>query len=132
MLSASVTAGLPVHAAGVKTALGDYEELAKSKDVDIVYVSNLHPAHKDTTILMLDNGKHVLCEKPLAVSCTLQYCSNLVPYSMPWSVLLLCATELNQAASSVVSKQLAQLSCLLFYCTYQLCQTPWREAAGPC
>ena len=54
--------------AGVKKAVGDYEELAKDSEVDIVYVSNIHPAHKDTTLLMLDHGKHVLCEKPLAVS----------------------------------------------------------------
>lgn len=52
----------------MKKALGSYEELAKDSEVDIVYVSNLHPAHKDTTILMLDHGKHVLCEKPLSVS----------------------------------------------------------------
>ena len=54
-------------AAGVGRAWGSYEELAKSSEVDIVYVSNVHPAHKDTTLLMLDHGKHVLCEKPLAV-----------------------------------------------------------------
>ena len=54
--------------AGVARAVGDYEELAKSEDVDIVYVSNLHPAHKDTAVLMMNHGKHVLCEKPLAVS----------------------------------------------------------------
>jgi len=48
--------------------VSDYEELAKDADVDIVYVSNLHPAHRDTSILMMDHGKHVLCEKPLAVS----------------------------------------------------------------
>ena len=53
--------------AGVKKAVGNYEELAKDSDVDIVYVSNIHPAHKDTTLLMLEHGKHVLCEKPLAV-----------------------------------------------------------------
>ena len=53
--------------AGVARAVGDYEELAKSKDVDIVYVSNLHPAHKETCVLMMNHGKHVLCEKPLAV-----------------------------------------------------------------
>jgi len=56
---------------GVRKAVGDYEELAKDPDVDIVYVSNLHPAHRDTSILMLEHGKHVLCEKPLAVSCLL-------------------------------------------------------------
>jgi len=55
-------------ATGVRKAVSDYEELAKDADVDIVYVSNLHPAHRDTSILMMEHGKHVLCEKPLAVS----------------------------------------------------------------
>lgn len=58
--------------AGVRKAVADYEELAQDPDVDIVYVSNLHPAHRDTSILMLEHGKHVLCEKPLAVS----FCSQ--------------------------------------------------------
>lgn len=49
-------------------AVEDYEALAKDPDVDIVYVSNIHPAHKDASMLMMDHGKHVLCEKPLAVS----------------------------------------------------------------
>ena len=53
---------------GVMKAVEDYEALAKDPDVDIVYVSNIHPAHKDASILMMDHGKHVLCEKPLAVS----------------------------------------------------------------
>lgn len=53
---------------GVMKAVEDYEALAQDPDVDIVYVSNIHPAHKDASILMMDHGKHVLCEKPLAVS----------------------------------------------------------------
>lgn len=53
---------------GVMKAVEDYEALAKDPDVDIVYVSNIHPAHKDASILMMNHGKHVLCEKPLAVS----------------------------------------------------------------
>lgn len=58
--------------AGVKRAWGSYEELAKDGEVDIVYVSNVHPAHKDTTLLMLGHGKHVLCEKPIAVRAQLR------------------------------------------------------------
>ena len=53
---------------GIMKAVEDYEALAKDPDVDIVYVSNIHPAHKDASILMMNHGKHVLCEKPLAVS----------------------------------------------------------------
>ena len=58
-----------LYPAGVKQALGSYEDLAQSPAVDIVYVSNIHTLHKETVLLMLRHGKHVLCEKPLAVSC---------------------------------------------------------------
>lgn len=52
----------------VDRAYGSYEELAADPDVDAIYVATPHPYHRDATILCLDNGKPVLCEKPLAVS----------------------------------------------------------------
>ncbi len=54
--------------AGGKAAHGSYEEVAQNPDVDLVYVNPIHTTHKDTTALMLEHGKHVLCEKPIAVS----------------------------------------------------------------
>ncbi|TDG47807.1 hypothetical protein AWZ03_005761 [Drosophila navojoa] len=53
---------------GIPTALGSYEELAKSKDVDVVYIGVLNPQHYEVSLLMLNHGKHVLCEKPLAMN----------------------------------------------------------------
>ena len=35
---------------------------------EIVYIGNIHPFHCETTKLMLNSGKHVLCEKPLAMN----------------------------------------------------------------
>lgn len=35
---------------------------------DIVYVANLNPQHLESCKLMLESGKHVLCEKPLAMN----------------------------------------------------------------
>ena len=55
-----------LHAGG-KAAYGSYEEVAQNPDVDLVYVNPIHTTHKDTTELMLEHGKHVLCEKPIAV-----------------------------------------------------------------
>ncbi|XP_022228495.1 trans-1,2-dihydrobenzene-1,2-diol dehydrogenase [Drosophila obscura] len=52
----------------IPTAYGSYDELAKSKDVDVVYIGVLNPQHYEVSLLMLNNGKHVLCEKPLAMN----------------------------------------------------------------
>ena len=36
--------------------------------VEVVYVGTIHPTHYSCVKLMLDNGKSVLCEKPLTMS----------------------------------------------------------------
>jgi predicted dehydrogenase len=36
-------------------------------EVDVVYVATPHPFHKEHTLLCLEGGKAVLCEKPMAV-----------------------------------------------------------------
>lgn len=53
---------------GIGTAVGSYEELVGLDDVDIVYVASPHPSHLPHTLLALDAGKHVLVEKPIALS----------------------------------------------------------------
>lgn len=49
------------------TAFGSYEELVNS-DVDAIYVATPHQFHAENTILALNAGKPVLCEKPFAVN----------------------------------------------------------------
>lgn len=49
------------------SAVGSYEQLVNS-DIDAVYVATPHSAHAENSILALDAGKPVLCEKPFAVN----------------------------------------------------------------
>ncbi len=45
-----------------------YEELAADPDVDAIYVATPHPFHCENTLLCLNHGKAVLCEKPFAMN----------------------------------------------------------------
>lgn len=42
------------------------EEMASSPSIDAIYIASPNAAHARQTILCLEHGKHVLCEKPLA------------------------------------------------------------------
>jgi dihydrodiol dehydrogenase / D-xylose 1-dehydrogenase (NADP) len=44
-----------------------YAALAHDAKVDAVYISTPHPLHCENTLLCLNAGKHVLCEKPFAM-----------------------------------------------------------------
>jgi predicted dehydrogenase len=45
-----------------------YEALASDPQVDAIYISTPHPFHKENTLLCLQAGKAVLCEKPFALN----------------------------------------------------------------
>jgi predicted dehydrogenase len=49
-------------------AYGGYAELVADPDVDIVYVATPHSHHFQNTMLCLEAGKPVLCEKPFTVN----------------------------------------------------------------
>jgi predicted dehydrogenase len=45
-----------------------YEALANDPDVDVIYIGSPHSFHKEHTLLCLNAGKAVLCEKPFAIN----------------------------------------------------------------
>lgn len=45
-----------------------YEKMAQSDTIDAAYIAVPHSGHIHCSILMMNNGKHVICEKPMAVN----------------------------------------------------------------
>ena len=51
-----------------KKAYNSYMDLAKDPNIDAVYIATPHVLHKENTLLCLEYGKAVLCEKPFAMN----------------------------------------------------------------
>jgi len=49
-------------------AFGNYQALASDPGVDLVYISTPHACHLHDTLMCLDAGKAVICEKPFAIN----------------------------------------------------------------
>ncbi len=45
-----------------------WQELINDNEIDVVYIATPHNIHKEQTIEAAKTGKHVLCEKPLALN----------------------------------------------------------------
>lgn len=76
-------AGLKIQAVGARdisraNAFGDrfnvpnrhegYDALVNDPEVDIIYISTIHPLHAEQAILAIEAGKHVLVEKPFTLN----------------------------------------------------------------
>jgi len=53
---------------GIATAFGSYQDLLDDAGIDAVYNPLPNSLHKDWTIRAAEKGKHILCEKPLALN----------------------------------------------------------------
>ena len=46
----------------------DYKELAADKDIDVIHVCTPNSSHSEISVAALMGGKHVCCEKPMAIN----------------------------------------------------------------
>ncbi|MBI2907613.1 MAG: Gfo/Idh/MocA family oxidoreductase [Chloroflexi bacterium] len=51
-----------------KKAFDSYEEMLKDPELDVIYISTPNNLHAEHTIQAARAGKHVLCEKPMALT----------------------------------------------------------------
>jgi len=52
---------------GCQKAYSSYDDIINDPEIDILYIATPHSSHATLSIQCLQNDKHVLCEKPMAV-----------------------------------------------------------------
>ena len=53
---------------GAPQAFGSYDELFSCAEIDVIYIATPHTSHAILSIAAMEQGKHVLCEKPMGVN----------------------------------------------------------------
>lgn len=53
---------------GAARHYGDYRSLAADRQIDAIYIATPHTLHAENTIMCLQAGKAVLCEKPFTIN----------------------------------------------------------------
>ncbi len=72
---------------GIERSYSGYQSLLDDSDVDLVYITLPNHLHREWTIRAAAAGKHILCEKPLAMSAA--ECNEMIAACQQANVLLM-------------------------------------------
>jgi len=84
----------------------NFDEIAKNKDIDLVYVVLPNSMHKEYTIRAPKAGKHVIVEKPMAI--TEQDCREMIEACKKAKVQLGMGYRLHYEPYNIEMKRLGQ------------------------
>lgn len=90
---------------GVPRAFTDYREMLKERDIEMVTIAAPNRLHAQMTEDIANAGKHVVCEKPFAMS--LEEADRMIEVCKKKGVLLMYAEELFFTPKYVKAKEMA-------------------------
>jgi len=87
-------------------AYSDYEAMLQNPQVDAVYIASPNALHKEHTVKAAQAGKHVLCEKPMALS--LADCQTMIRACRDAAVLLGVGFHLRHHQAHIEARRCIQ------------------------
>lgn len=84
----------------------DYKEACTDPDIDVIHVCTPNTSHHDITMLALNHGKHVHCEKPLAL--TYQDAKEMADTAKAKGLKLTSGTQWRYNPAPMRMKQMVQ------------------------
>ncbi len=82
----------------------DIDKMLREADIDAVDICTTHNAHAPLAIAAAEAGKHVICEKPMAIS--VQECRDMIAAADKAGVTLMVAQHLRYAPEAQAAKRL--------------------------
>ncbi|MGJ8733965.1 MAG: Gfo/Idh/MocA family protein [Cellulophaga sp.] len=98
----------------VKNSYNNAQDLFNCADVDVVYIATPHTLHKELSVMAMNSGKHVLCEKPMGVNT--KQVKNMIAASVKNNVFLMEALwsrflpSIQKVKQIVNAKELGEIS----------------------
>ena len=90
---------------GIPRVFTDYREMLKERDIEMITIAAPNRLHARMTADIAQAGKHVVCEKPLAM--TIEECEQMIHVTRQAGVLLLYAEELFFTPKYLKAKEMA-------------------------